>query len=142
MSGLYGNTFANTATTAGEDWRDNDLAPIPDNLPQIQGWNILVRPVPFESKTKGGILLADSTLDDANSISNVCKVVSVGPLAYKETEHFGETPWCKEGDYIIIGRHAGLKFEFHGCKLIMIKEPDVLMTVKSPKDVSSNYVEI
>jgi co-chaperonin GroES (HSP10) len=36
----------------------------PDMLPDLPGYHVLVRPVSIKEKTKGGILLPDSTRDD------------------------------------------------------------------------------
>ena len=49
-----------------DQWISGDEKEVadPSPLPVIPGFNVLIRPVSIKSKTKGGILLPDSTVDD------------------------------------------------------------------------------
>lgn len=104
----------------------------------LPGWNIALKPVPIKEKTEGGILLPGTFHNDASYLANVCEVVKMGPKAYDNEEVFGD-PWCKVGDYVVIGRHVGMRFKYKGVKLILVKEKDILFTVNEPADVDSTF---
>ena len=48
----------------------------PDVLPDLPGYHILVRPVSIKEKTKGGILLPNSTKEDMAYLTTVGEVVA------------------------------------------------------------------
>ena len=79
-----------------------------ERLPQPTGWRILVMPYKGREKTDGGIHLPDAVRDREALATVVAYVLKVGPLAYKDQDKFGDgEPWCKEGDWICIGRYSG-----------------------------------
>ena len=51
-------------------------------LPEPTGWRILVLPYKAKQKTKGGILLANETLDRQQAATTLGYVLKVGSLAY------------------------------------------------------------
>ena len=81
----------------------------PEVLPELPGFNILVRPVSVKSQTKGGILLPDSTKDDMSYLTTVGKVLALGNLAYLDKDKFPTGAWCNVGDHVCYGKHAGTK---------------------------------
>ena len=61
-----------------------------DRLPKPTGWRILVLPYQGTGKTKGGILLADETVE-MHQVATVCGyVLRMGPDAYKDEKRFAE----------------------------------------------------
>ena len=58
-------------------WISNEDISNPDVLPDLPGYHILVRPVSIKEKTKGGILLPDSTRDDMAYLTTVGQVVAL-----------------------------------------------------------------
>ena len=52
-------SIKNDQWISGEEEEVKDPTP----LPSIPGFNVLIRPVSIKAKTKGGILLPDSTKD-------------------------------------------------------------------------------
>ena len=54
-----GNAVKNNQWTT-----DEEEQPDPDVLPVLPGFHVLVRPISIKTKTKGGIILPDSTKDD------------------------------------------------------------------------------
>ena len=75
-----------------------------ERLPKPTGWRLLILPYRGKGKTEGGVFLPDQTVD-RESVATVCGyVLSVGPLAYKDTEKFPSGPWCAEKDWVIFGR--------------------------------------
>lgn len=63
-----------------------------------------------ERKTDAGILLTKQTTDREGLATSVAYVLKVGPLAYQDESKFADQPWCKEGDWVLIGRYAGARF--------------------------------
>jgi len=55
-------------------------------LPVPSGWRLLVLPFSPREKTKGGILIAQESLDKLRIATNCGYVVSMGPLAYHDKE--------------------------------------------------------
>ena len=83
-----------------------------DRVPQPTGWRLLVMPYMGKETTEGGVHVPDSVRDKEARATVVAYVVKVGPLAYKDLDKFGEDgAWCKEGDWICIGRYAGSRFQ-------------------------------
>ena len=64
-------------------------------LPAPSGWRLLVLPFTPKEKTKGGILIAQESLDKLRIATNCGYVLKMGPLAYHDKEKFPTGPWCK-----------------------------------------------
>jgi len=65
-------------------------------LPEPSGWRLLVLPFTPKEKTKGGILIAQESLDKLRIATNCGYVLKMGPLAYHDREKFPTGPWCKK----------------------------------------------
>jgi len=111
----------------------------PDILPELPGFHILVRPVSVKEKTKGGILLPNSTKEDMSYLTTVGKVIKMGNLAYNDTDKFPKGPWCKEGDYICYAKHAGQKIQYKEVKMILLYDDQVIMKVQDPKYLDPTF---
>ena len=111
----------------------------PDVLPELPGFHVLVRPVSVKEKTKGGILLPNSTKEDMSYLTTVGKVIKIGNLAYNDTDKFPKGPWCKEGDYICYAKHAGQKIQYKEVKMILLYDDQVIMKVQDPKYLDPTF---
>ena len=111
----------------------------PKTLPELPGFNILIRPISVKSETKGGILLPNSTKEDMAYLTTVGKVLSVGKLAYQDSEKFPGGAWCKEGDYVCYGKHAGTKLFYKGIRLILLFDDQIMMKIEDPKDLDLTF---
>ena len=110
-------------------------ASIKDRLPQPTGWRILVLPYQGTGKTKGGILLADETVE-MHQVATVCGyVLRMGPDAYKDKDKFLEGPWCKEKDWVIFGRYAGSRLKIEGGEIRLLNDDEILATISNPEDL-------
>jgi len=90
------------AAAVEEAEEEQRIENIKDHLPQPTGWRVVVLPYRGAKKTKGGIELAEETLERQQLTTTCAYVLAVGPLAYKDTDKFPDGPWCKEGDWIIL----------------------------------------
>ena len=106
-----------------------------DRLPQPTGWRILVLPYQGTGKTKGGILLADETVE-MHQVATVCGyVLRMGPDAYKDKDKFSEGPWCKEKDWVIFGRYAGSRLKIEGGEIRLLNDDEILAKISNPEDI-------
>ena len=105
-----------------------------DQLPEPSGWRILVLPFTPKDKTKGGILMAQETLDKIRIATNCGYVLKMGPLCYTE-EKFTSGPRCKKGDWVIFARYAGSRLPIEGGEVRLLNDDEVLGTIKDPEAV-------
>lgn len=108
-----------------------------ERLPQPTGWRILVMPYQGKATTDGGIVLPDEVVRREQLATVVAYVLKVGPLAYQDPAKFGEAgePWCKEGDWVCIGRYSGSRFKIDGGEIRIINDDEVIATILEPGDV-------
>ena len=104
-------------------------------LPAPSGWRLLVLPFSPREKTKGGILIAQESLDKLRIATNCGYVISMGPLAYHDKEKFPTGPWCKTGDWVIFARYAGSRLPIEGGEVRILNYEEVLGTIKDPESV-------
>ena len=79
-----------------EKYRSEEKEPLnPENiqdqkeqLPEPSGWRLLVLPFTPKEKTKGGILIAQESLEKLRIATNCGYVLKVGPLAYEDKEKY------------------------------------------------------
>ena len=108
---------------------------IRDMIPKPTGWRLVVLPFRPAKKTKGGILLAEQVVEKQN-VATVCGyVLSVGPLAYADSEKFPDGPWCKEGDWVVFARYAGARINIEGGEIRILNDDEILALVRDPEDI-------
>ena len=108
-----------------------------ERLPQPTGWRLLVMPYMGKATTEGGIHIPDAIRDREALATVVAYVLKVGPLAYRDSAKFGEESqsWCKEGDWVCIGRYAGARFKIEGGEVRIINDDEVIATIQEPDDI-------
>jgi len=104
-------------------------------LPVPSGWRLLVLPFSPREKTKGGILIAQESLDKLRIATNCGYVLEMGPLAYHDKEKSPTGPWCKKGDWVIFARYAGSRPPIEGGEVRILNDDEVLGTIKDPESV-------
>ena len=107
-------------------------------LPKPTGWRILVLPFKQKEKTKGGIILADDTVERSQVASTCGLVLDMGPHCY-DKERFPEGPWAKKGDWIIFARYAGSRIKIDGGEIRLLNDDEVLATVENPEDIFHEF---
>ncbi len=106
-----------------------------EKLPTPTGWRLLVMPFKVKEETKGGIIIAQETLDRARVATQVGYVLKMGDLCYQDKEKFSTGPWCKEKDWVIFARYAGSRMEIDGGEIRMLNDDEVLGTIDNPEDI-------
>ena len=111
--------------------------PLAERLPQPTGWRVLVMPYQGASKTHGGLYIPDEIRDREAVATVVAYVLKLGPLAYKDPDKFGPgpEPWCKEGQWVCIGRYSGSRFKIDGGEVRIINDDEVIATILEPDDI-------
>ena len=106
-----------------------------DKLPKPTGWRLLVMPFAVKEETKGGIIIAQETLDRARVSTQVGYVLKVGPLAYQDTAKFPTGPWCEEKQWVMFARYAGSRFQIDGGEVRILNDDEILSTILDPEDI-------
>ena len=107
-----------------------------DRMPSPSGWRMLILPYRGRGVSKGGITLVKDTVDREALASVVAYVVKMGPLCYKDKDKFGDTPWCQEKDWVLIGRYAGARFKLgDDAECRIINDDEVIATIADPDDI-------
>ena len=114
---------------------ETNVESIKDELPQPSGWRLLVLPFTPKEKTKGGILIAQESLDKLRIATNCGYVLKMGPLAYHDREKFPTGPWCKQGQWVIFARYAGSRLPIEGGEVRILNDDEVLGTIQDPESV-------
>ncbi|MDC1228820.1 co-chaperone GroES family protein [Octadecabacter sp.] len=111
--------------------------PLLDRLPQPTGWRLLVMPYQGKAKTSSGLYIPDEVRERESVATVVAYVMKLGPLAYKDADKFGSEsePWCKEGQWVCIGRYSGSRFKIEGGEVRIINDDEVIATILEPDDV-------
>lgn len=109
-----------------------------ERMPNPTGWRLLVLPYKGKGVTDGGIVLTKSTIDREGLATVVAYVLKLGPLAYQDYDKFGGEAWCKEGQWVLIGRYAGARFALEDDEEVrIINDDEVIGTILDPDDIKS-----
>ena len=114
---------------------ETNVESIADELPEPSGYRILVLPFTPKDKTKGGIIIAQESLDRLRIATNCGYVLKIVPIAYKDEKKFSSGPWCKKGDWVIFARYAGSRLPIEGGEVRILNDDEVLGTIKNPESV-------
>ena len=111
-----------------------------ERMPQPSGWRMLVIPYAGKRTSKGGIHLTKETVDREALATVVAYVVKMGPLCFNDKTKYGDTPWCEEKQWVLIGRYAGARFKLdEGDEVRIINDDEVIGTILDPDDIVSSY---
>ena len=106
-----------------------------EKVPNPSGYRITLFPLKLDSKTKSGIILTDDTVQESQLTTNICKVLKVGPDAYKDKDKVPTGPWCKQDDWVLITRYAGSRIRIDGGELRIINDDEILAVIDDPRDI-------
>lgn len=97
--------------------------PIPDSLtrfpdadPGIKpfGSRVLVQIRSAPKKSRGGIILTGESLDTEKWNTQIAKVITLGPVAFKNRETLAPWPegdWCSPGKFVRVPKYGGDRWE-------------------------------
>ena len=119
--------------------KEKDLTSDSAKLPKPTGWRLLVLPFKMKEKTKGGLVLAETTLEKQQVASQVGLVMAMGPDCYKDKERYPDGPWCKVKDWVMFARYAGSRIKIDGGEMRLLNDDEVLATIDSPEDILHEF---
>jgi len=108
-------------------------------LPKPSGYRILCA-IPeavaeFED-SEVGLIKADETMRNEETLTTVLFVVELGPDCYKDPNKFPSGPWCKQGDFILVRPYAGSRLVIHGREFRIINDDSVEGIVDDPRGIT------
>ena len=107
-------------------------------LPKPSGYRILCA-IPEAEKqfeeSEIGLIKADETMRNEETLTTVLFVVELGPDCYKDTTKFPTGPWCKQGDFILVRPYAGSRLVIHGREFRIINDDTVEGIVDDPRGI-------
>lgn len=104
-------------------------------LPEPQGYKLLIALPEADEKTEGGILKAASTIK-MEEVGTICGfVIKMGADAYKDKSRFPNGPCCKEGDWVLMRSYSGTRFKIHGKEFRLINDESVEAVVQDPRGI-------
>lgn len=106
------------------------------DYPEPVGWRILVKIKDMPEKSRGGIFFPDTVKDAQRALGVTGLLIAVGPRAYTR-EDMGGYPWCKPGDWVLIGKYAGVRMLCKGHEIRMMNDDEVLGLVPAPEEISN-----
>jgi co-chaperonin GroES (HSP10) len=105
-------------------------------LPRPSGYRILCAIPEVDKEYEGtGLIKADETLRNEETLTTVLFVVDMGPDCYKDDKRFPSGPWCKPGDFVLIRPHAGSRLVIHGREFRIINDDTVEGVVDDPRGI-------
>jgi len=105
-------------------------------LPEPKGYKILCAVPEAEDAYESGIIKDSATKKVEENSTVVLFVVKMGDLAYGDESRFPTGPWCKEGDFVLVGAYTGTRFKIHGREFRMINDDTVQGVVQDPRGYS------
>jgi co-chaperonin GroES (HSP10) len=109
------------------------------SLPEPTGWRILCMVPDVSDKLEGtdlDLIKATASLRQEEHATTVLFVAKMGPQAYQDKDKFGETPWCKQGDFVLVRAYSGTRFKVFGKEFRMINDDQVEGIVEDPRGIS------
>jgi len=107
-------------------------------LPKPTGYRILCA-IPEAEKqfedSEIGLIKADETMRNEETLTTVLFVVELGPDCYKDTTKFPTGPWCKQGDFVLVRPYAGSRLVIHGREFRIINDDTVEGIVDDPRGI-------
>jgi co-chaperonin GroES (HSP10) len=108
---------------------------VASQLPEPQGYKILIALPEAEEKSEGGIIMADMTRRVEETASIIGFVIKMGPDCYKDEKRFPNGAYCKEGDFVIMRAYSGTRMKIHGKEFRIINDDTVEAVVQDPTGI-------
>lgn len=101
-------------------------------------WRMVIEPYEPPDTTAGGIVLAEEALETERLLTNVGKVINMGPLCYRGKTTSGLTMEGdanpKVGDWVVFGTYGGQKVRTKSGRVyVVINDDNILGVVEKPE---------
>lgn len=104
-------------------------------LPEPVGYRILCAVPEIEKEFDNGLVKADETIRNEETLTTVLFVVKLGPDCYRDQKRFPTGPWCKQGDFVLIRPFTGSRLVIHGREFRIINDDSVEGVVQDPRGI-------
>ena len=104
------------------------------NNPRVVGAYNFAATAEFED-SEAGLIKADETMRNEETLTTVLFVVDMGPDCYKDPVKFPNGPWCKQGDFILVRPYSGSRLVIHGREFRIINDDTVEAVVDDPRGI-------
>lgn len=104
-------------------------------LPRPSGYHILCAIPEMEKEYDSGIIKADETVRNEETLTTVLFVVELGPDCYKDEKKFPSGAWCQKGDFVLVRPHSGSRLVIHGREFRLINDDTVEGVVDDPRGI-------
>ena len=106
-------------------------------LPCPVGYRVLIAmPEIEETFADTKVLKTTTTIHQEHIMSIIGLVLDMGSQAYSDVERFGDTPWCKVGDYVMFRANTGTRFKVGGVEYRLMNDDSIEAVVSDPRGVS------
>lgn len=96
---------------------------------QPLGDRVVIKPMPAEEKTKGGIILPDT----AKEKPVVGEIVAVGPGRKSDDGKLVALD-LKVGDHVLYGKYSGTETNIDGHDYLIMRESDIFAIMRNHKN--------
>ena len=105
-------------------------------LPRPVGYRVLIAlPDVEETFENTKVLKTTTEMRNEHVMSIIGLVVDMGDQAYQDTDRFGDTPWCKVGDYVMFRANSGTRFKVDGKEYRLMNDDSIEAVVTDPRGV-------
>ena len=106
-------------------------------LPTPVGYRVLVAlPEIEETYENTKVLKTNTEMRNEHIMSILGLVVDRGSQAYSDQERFGDTPWCKIGDYVMFRANTGTRFKIDSKEYRLMNDDSIEAVVADPRGVT------
>ncbi len=142
------NAYESKSKLSSNGWITDPRVEDPENLPEPLGWHLLIRPYPVVANQKrlSGLIVPGSEVDFLNYVTNIGRVVAVGPACWNRSEHKYDgqhrVPWVKVGDFVSFPKNVGAKRKFKGVSFMILMDDEVVERLPDPQVFNDAYYMI
>ena len=106
-------------------------------LPTPVGYRVLIAlPEIEETYENTKVLKTNTEMRNEHIMSILGLVIDMGSQAYKDKERFGDTPWCKIGDFVMFRANTGTRFKIDGKEYRLMNDDSIEAVVADPRGVT------
>ena len=106
-------------------------------LPTPVGYRVLVAlPEIEETYENTKVLKTNTEMHNEHIMSILGLVIDMGSQAYSDQERFGDTPWCKIGDFVMFRANTGTRFKISGKEYRLMNDDSIEAVVADPRGVT------
>jgi co-chaperonin GroES (HSP10) len=120
---------------ASEIEKNKETLSFASQLPEPQGYKLLIALPEIDEMTDGGIIRSEDSRHEESIATVVGWVMSMGPDSYANYARFPSGPYCQVGDWVIFRAFSGTRIKIHGKEFRLINDDTVEAVVEDPRGV-------